>query len=185
MKEIDNYKYIFFKELYNALNLKSLERKLNDENVKFLDIVENDEYSTISNYFFLLNDADLENLSEEQLKKFYTYFSKDINSLTTQELNTIKEFIMETYPLILFPKTDSKYVYYGPANDNYICPRDAIAIGLYYNAVGEYDDFELENKLSGIVNYIQFELTKGKNCKISVIPFNQFSLEFRFNDFRK
>lgn len=185
MKEIDNYKYVFFKELYNSLKLKNLEQKLINENIKPLDIIEGDKYKIISNFFFLLNDVNLENLSKKQLSKFYEYFSKDINLLSKHEMDEIIDFVRETYSLVLFPTTNQQYIYYGPINDNYICPRDAIAIGLYYNAFGCYDDFELENKLASIINYIQFDLAKGSNYKISVIPFNQISLANEYDNFIK
>lgn len=185
MNEINNYKYMFFKELYDSLGLKGMEQKLLDEGIKSLDVVLDKKYAIISNYFFLLNDVNTETLTPEQLHHFHLYFSKDINMLTEQEINEAKEFIKKTYSLLLFPNGNSGYVYYGPINDNYICPRDAIAIGLYYDAFGDYDDFEVENKLSDIINYIQFNLAKKINKKISVIPFNQTALENKFSSFSK
>lgn len=185
MRVIDNYKYMFFKEVYNNINLKSVEQKMLGDNIKPLEVIKDDKYDIISNYFFLLNVFNIEALSKEQLQDFYTYFSKDINSLNEQELQKAREFINETYSTVLFPKTDSKCVYYGPINDDYLCPRDAIVIGLYYDAFGEYGDFELENKLADIINYIQFSLDKKNYSKIAVIPFNQITLENRISSLNK
>ncbi len=185
MNEFDNYKYLFLKNLYETLNLKVIEQKLLSEKVKPLNIVSDDYYDIISHYFFLLNDVNIEKLNSEQVNKFYTLFSKKISDLSEQELKEALKFIDDTYYLMLFPNTEEKYVYYGPMTDNYICPRDAIALGLYYDAFGDYDDFELENKLADIVNYIQFDLSKKVNKRLAVILFNQLTLENRFSDFSK
>lgn len=185
MNEIENYKYMFFKGLYETLNLKDLEQKLENEEIKPLKIVSNEGYEIISHYFFLLNDININALTTTQLQEFNRYFSKEIHSLSEQEVKEIQKFINDTYSLLLFPSGDSKYVYYGPINDDYICPRDAIAIGLYYDTFGDYDTFEVENKLSDIINYIQFDLSKKINKKIAVIPFNQLTLENQFNGFVK
>lgn len=183
--EFDNYKYIFFKYIYEKLKLKDVEKQLIEENVNSLNVVTDDKYDIISKYFFLLNRVDIEKLSDEQLEKFHKYFSKDIRDFNEVETKEVIQFIEETYSLMLFPDTTSKYVYYGPIDDNYICPKDAIALGLYYDAFGDYDDFELENKLASIINYIQFDLTKNMNYKVAVIPFNQMTLNNNFNKFHK
>lgn len=124
-------------------------------------------------------------MNKEQLEKFHTYFSKEINELQDNDLKEIYEFMNNTYELLLFPNVDSKYVYYGPISDDYLCPRDSIAIGLYYDAFGDYDDFEVENKLSDIINYIQFDLAKKENIKIAVIPYNQITLQNNYDGFYK
>ena len=183
--EINNYKYLFFKKLYNSLGLKEIEQTFIKEKINSLEVVLNEKCDIISNYFFLLNDVDIDNLSKEQLDKFHLYFSKEINDLEENDLKEIYKFIDDTYKLLLFPNIDSKYVYYGPINDNYSCPRDAIAIGLYYDAFGDYDDFEVENKLADIINYIQFDLAKKENIKVAVIPYNQITLQNNYNGFYK
>lgn len=183
--EFDNYKYMFLKYIYEKLKLKEIEKQLIYENINSLNVMADDKYDIISKYFFLLNRIDIKNLSNEQLEKFHKYFSKDIRKFNEEETKEVIQFINETYPLMLFPDTTSKCVYYGPIDDNYICPRDAIALGLYYDAFGDYDDFELENKLAPIINYIQFELAKNINCKVAVIPFNQMTLDNNFGEFHK
>ena len=185
MNELDNYKYLFLKDIYSALNLYSVEQQLLADRVKPLNIVNNENYALISKYFFLLNNVNITNLSSDQLEKFHFYFSRDINKLSAQELINAKKFIDETYDIILFPKTEDKCVYYGPISDNYICPRDAIVFGLYYDAFGEYKDFELNNKLADIINYIQFDLAKKINKKVAVIPFNQLTLDNLYSNFTK
>ena len=52
MNEIDNYKYIFFKSLYTILGLSDIEKEISNQKIFPLEIVENDEYDVISNYFF-------------------------------------------------------------------------------------------------------------------------------------
>ena len=177
MNEIDNYKYLFFKEIYENLNLKSIEEKLCYEKIKSLNVQPNGYYQIISPYFFLLNEVNIENLTTDQLQKFHKYFSKNINLLSEEELKEIKNFINETYHLVLFPNVKDAYVYYGPISDDYVCPKDAIAIGLYYDAFTDDDDFEVENKLSEVINYIQFDLAKKINKKVSVLSFNQLKIQ--------
>lgn len=183
--EINNYKYLFFKKLYNYLGLKEMEQTLIKEKINSLEVISNEKYDIISNYFFLLNDVNINNLNKVQLDKFHLYFSKEVKYLKEDELKEIYEFIDDTYKLLLFPNADSNYVYYGPINDNYSCPKDAIAIGLYYDAFGEYDDFEVKNKLADVINYIQFNLAKKINEKVAVISFNQKTLKNEFGDFSK
>lgn len=185
MNANDNYKYLFFKEMYEQLNLKYIEEKLTYEKINSLNIQPNENYQIISHYFFLLNEVNTEKLTTEQLQKFQNYFSKKINLLTEEELKEIKKFINETYHLVLFPNIEDTYIYYGPINDNYICPRDAIAIGLYYDVFTIGDDFETQNKLSKIINYIQFDLAKKINKKVSVLLFNQLNLQNKNNNYFK
>ena len=179
MKEINNYKYLFLKKIYNELNLNLIEKELDKQNIKPLDIVPDENYHIISHYFFLLNDINIQKLNNDQLQKFYYYFSKNINELSETELKEIYKFIDETYPLMLFKETNNNFVSYGGIDSANFCPKDAIALGLYYNAFGDYDDFELENKLANIINYIQFELAKNINKKVAV----QLTLDNLFDNF--
>ncbi len=185
MKEFDNYKYLFFKELYKELNLTFIEEKLKNEKIKPLNVLPNEDYELISNYFFLLNDINIEKLTPEQLREFHYYFSRNIKELSEQELIEAKKFISNTYSMLLFPNVEDNYVYYGPVSDEYVAPKDAIAIGLYYDAFVDCHDFEIENKLTDIINYIQFNLAKKINNKVSIILFNQLTLENRHSDFVK
>ena len=85
---------------------------------------------------------------------------------------------------MLFPNIEENYVYYGAVSDNYICPKDAIALGLYYDALIDADDFEIENNLAPIINHIQFDLAEKINKKIEVITFNQLTLDNLPNSFK-
>ncbi len=58
----------------------------------------------------------------------------------------------------------------------YASPSDAITLGLYYDASND-DDFEKENKLNEIINYIQFQVAKKVNIKVAVILYNQLTLD--------
>lgn len=185
MVVIDNYKYLFFKEIYKSLELNKVEDNLSNVKIKPLTVVSTDGYDIISNYFFLLNDANISNLNDEQLRKLNYYFSRKIDELSDQELEEAKQFIKDTYRLILFPTQKGKYVYYGPASDEYVSPSDAIAIGLYYDAFEDGEDFEIENNVADVVNYIQFQLSKKIGDKVSVIPFNQLTLDNKLNGFAK
>lgn len=185
ISEENNYKYLFFKEVYNELNLKSIEDGLLKEKIKPLNVIQGSDYEIISNYFFLLNEPNLQSLNSIQLEEFHDLFSKKISDLTEVELKKALDFINSTYTLMLFPNVDTKYVYYGSVSDNYICPKDAIAIGLYYDAFTECEDFEITNKLARVINYIQFDLAKKINKRVAVILFNQLTLENRHDNFVK
>ncbi len=182
MNDIDNYKYLFLKKIYDELNLKEIEKNLPNKKIMPLTIEKNENYEIISHYFFLINNVNLKALNSEQLQKFHTLFSKRNEELSEAELKEVNEFMEKTYSLLLFPDVDSNYVYYGAINDKYVAPRDAIVIGLYYDAFIESEDFEIENNLADIVNYIQFELAKKINKKVAVLTYNQLTLESRFNN---
>lgn len=175
MNEVNNYKYLFLKKLYDDLQLNLVEKNIVDKNIKPLNVISTDGYTIFSRYFFLLNDVNIDNLTDEQLQKFYLYFSKDVNTLTNDDLDKITAFIDSTYESLLFPKSDEKYVYYGPINDDYLCPTDSIVLGLYYD-VFFGDAIEVENKLSDIINNIQFNLAPKINKNIVVLSFNQLTL---------
>lgn len=185
MNKLDNYKYLCFKKLYNDLNLNEIEDTLISSDIMSLEIQKDEDYDVISRYFFLLNDVNINGLNEEELVRFNNLFSKKAKDLSDKELKESFDFIEHTYEKILFPEIDSKYVYYGPISDNFICPTDAIAIGLYYDVFSKEEDFEVENKLADIVNYIQFDLAKKVNKKVAVLKFNQLTLAEKQNDFHK
>lgn len=177
MNKLDNYKYLFFKKLYEELDLKSIEANLEKENIKSLNVVDSEYYKIISKYFFILNDVNINFLTQEDLQTFNLYFSKDIYSLKEEELNEIYQFIEKTYSMVLFPNIDSKFVYYGPITDDYICPKDSVVIGLFYDIFSSEEPLTIQNKLADIVNYIQFEQSKKSNKNISVLLFNQLTLQ--------
>ena len=176
MNEIDNYKYIFFKSLYTILGLSDIEKEISNQKNFPLEIVENDEYDVISNYFFLLNEININKLNEQELQQFYDIFSKKVKQMTEDDYKKAELFIKKTYQKLFFDNIDQKFVYYGPINMEYASPSDAITLGLYYDASND-DDFEKENKLNEIINYIQFQVAKKVNIKVAVILYNQLTLD--------
>ncbi len=175
MNATDNYKYLLFKGLYNYLNLNEIENKISN-NIKPLNVVSNEDYDIISKYFFLKNNVNVDKLNKEENEFFNYYFKKDIKECSDSELRAMNDFIKNTYKRTIFPDVSDDYVYYGPINDEYLCPKDSIVIGIYYDLSNE-NDFEIENQVSDIANYIQFEVANNKKLKIAVVAFNQFSLD--------
>lgn len=185
MDKLNNYKYLCFKKLYSDLNLNEMESKLISDNIKSLEIDENQEYDIISRYFFILNDVNIDKLNEAESTKFNDLFSKKVKNLSDEELKERFDFIEQTYKKVLFPEINSKYIYYGPISDNFICPTDAIAIGLYYDIFSNGEDFEVENKLADVINTIQFDLAPKANKKVAVLKFNQLTLSEKKNSIHR
>lgn len=173
MNKVDNYKYLLFKILYGELNLVKYEVFMKN-NVEPLEITSENGYDALSNYFFLLNDINEEAFSEQERNFFEYYFSKNIKDLTDDELQKIKVFIKNTFPKVIFPNTSEKYIYYGPINDNFLCPADSIVLGIYYDCTNE-NDFDISNKLADIANDIQYN--SNINYKVSVLIKNQLVLD--------
>ena len=102
MNEIDNYKYIFFKSLYTILGLSDIEKEISNQKIFPLEIVENDEYDVISNYFFLLNEININKLNEQELQQFYDIFSKKVKQMTEDDYKKAELFIKKTYQKLFF-----------------------------------------------------------------------------------
>lgn len=185
MNEINNYKYLLSLKIYKDLNLSEMEIKLEEQSVRSLEVQDDETYKKFSNYFFLVNDVNINKLNESQKDQFYKLFSRDLKTLKESELKEMYDFIEETYQLIIFPDVKDDYVYYGPVNNLYICPKDAIALGLVYDCFSEGEDFEVENKINDVINTIQFDLAKKINKKVAVIPYNQITLNYRNNGMAK
>ena len=176
MKE--KYKYMFMKYLYNKLGLKQLEDNLINSGIKMQEL----DSKEISRFFKILNNVDEGILTGELLEKYNYYFSLEFNTLCIPEIEKeVFKFINETYKLLLFTKTDAKYLYYGPLNYKYMAPSDAIVLGFYYKEfdidVGDEEfrkiHFKNEVLVANNLNYVQNVLGPENNMKIAVIKYNE------------
>lgn len=179
------YEYIFFKNLYQNLNLKEFDIKLEENGIKPYDKANMN--SRISKYFALMNEGDFNGFSPEEKEKYNLYFSKELDELLNEPLySEVSGFINRTYETYFFKNRSDRYMYYGPASYEYMAPTDAIVLGINYvkydNEKENYDK-ELENQedvIIQIANYIQDELSEKYNLKLAVIPYNEIALNQPF-----
>lgn len=178
MKE--KYKYLIFRKLYQQLSLNKIEQKLVNNGVAGIN---NDGFSK---YFCLLNEIYEEQLPANYIEQYKKYFSLPMEQLLSKELeNVLDNFLEQTYRYLLFKKIDEDYLYYGPVNDNYVAPTDAIVLGLCYEEFNINDDESFDQKhkiqedlICDICNNIQFDLANRVNKKIAVITYNEYSLKY-------
>ena len=172
----DKYEYMFFKYIYEKLNLKELDEKLSSEKVRLYDPKNVDK--RVSLYFGLLNRGSFDALTEEEKNKAQELFSHEYEELLTEPLySELKAFFDRTYKKYFFDSIESDYTYYGPAEINYLAPSDAIAFSINYTMFDNEDEIFRRNKvLADTANYIQKELAKKSNMKLAAIIYNEYAL---------
>lgn len=179
------YEYIFFKYIYEKLDLMKLDEKLAFENIKMYDVDNVDK--RISKYFALMNKGTAINFSENDQKKYNYYFSKELDELLQEPLySEVKEFVLNTYENYFFSAVKSEYMYYGPSSFEYMAPTDSIVLGINYVKFDidslDYDK-ELERQdgiIVDMLNYIQTDLASSNKIKLSAIAYNEISLNQPF-----
>lgn len=179
------YEYVFFKYLYEKLNLKELEEQLTNNGIKAYD--EDNISKRIAKYFSLVSTGTNVNFSNEDLDRFNTYFSKSINELTKEPLySEVVSFILKTYQNYFYSNAKERYKYYGPSSFEYMAPTDSIVLGINYikfDLPEEQYDQELlrqEKVIVDILNYIQTNLSKKSGIKLSAISYNEVVLNQPF-----
>lgn len=172
----EKYEYMFFKYIYEKLNLKELDEKLSNEKVRLYDAKNVD--SRISPYFGLLNRGSFETFTEEENKKATELLSHEYEELLTEPLYTkLKTFFDETYEKYFFNNNRSDYIYYGPVEIQFLAPSDAIALSINYTKFDtESEIFRKNEVLANVGNYIQEDLAEKVNMKLAVIIYDEFSL---------
>ena len=172
----DKYEYMFFKYIYEKLNLKELDEKLSNEKVRLYDSKNVDK--RISPYFGLLNRGTFDAFTEEEMNKVNELFSHEYEELLVEPLYTeLKSFFEKTYKKYFFDNNRSDYIYYGPTEMQYLAPSDAIALSINYTKFDNEDEMFRKNEvLANMGNYIQEELSEKSNMKLAVIIYDEFSL---------
>ena len=178
-----NYEYVFFKYIYEKLELKKLEEKLLNKGIKIYDSGHANE--RISKYFSLLNKGNSKYFDAKTNETFLEYFNKELSEiLNSDNYDEIIKFVESTYKTYFFSNIKDNYVYYGPANFEYMAPSDSIAIGLNYvkydNEGSEEDSLDSEVFVVDMLNYIQTDLSKEKNMKLAAISYNEVTLNQPF-----
>ena len=180
MKE--NYKYLFFKYIYNELGLKLLEEEIRNSGINPVEYEFNSIFRDVSKYFSLENNVDDTRLSDELRNKYIKYCSatKDL-FMTKDEEQELNDFLEKSYELMLFPDIKENHCYYGPFNNKYAVPRDSIVLGLNYYEF-DIDDDESFEKLHSTresiicttINNIQYFYAPQMNKKVAVIRYNEY-----------
>lgn len=172
----DKYEYMFFKYIYEKLNLKDLDDRLSNEKVRLYDPKNVDE--RISPYFGLLNRGSFESFTKEEMDKSNELFSHEYEELLTEPLKSeLSSFFEKTYKKYYFDNVKDKYVYYGPAEIKFLAPSDAIALSINYTRFDNEDEmFRREEVITEIANYIQEDLADKSNMKLAAVIYDEFSL---------
>ena len=185
MSDTKNYKYeyIFFKELYDRLELKKLDDRLTNEEIKPVD--EENADKRISKYFAFMNKGTAVHFSREDLEKFGDYFSKELFELEREPLySEVRDFVLRTYENYFFSDKKDDYIYYGPVSFDFMAPSDAITLGINYvkfdiNAASDMEyDLELQRRdvvVVDMMNYIQTDLAKEKGIKLAAVAYDEFT----------
>lgn len=170
----NKYRRLFFKYFYDSLQLNKVEELFKKQGIKKIINDKLNNCFGISDYFYLLNEVNLNNLTEDE----YKYLENiDINKC---DLNDLISYLISTYKKVLFPKTSDDYVYYGPMTYDYMAPSDSVAIGVRYDKYGfdSGDRLSLEQVdsneevLCDTLNKIQME--NYEKIKVAFIRYNEF-----------
>ena len=174
----DKYKIMTLKYLYGLLDLKKYEKILESNDLESIVKGYND-----FKYFSLLSDGDISSFSDEEIEEFMSYDKYSIEELLDNEMLSSKffDFIKQTFQKYYFSNVNDEYIYYNGHSEMNMVPDDAFALQLNYRI--KYDQFteekqiEVSDIVSGIINDIQFNVSKKNNIKVGVIENNGLSFD--------
>ncbi len=182
-----NYEYIFFKYIYEKLELFKLDDWLTKEGIKMLD--PNGE-KRISKYFSLVSTGDSSEFDESTKEEYKTIFDKDLEILKDGEMCDLAiNFILKTYENYFHLNGKVEYNYYGPHEMAYVAPSNSIVIGLNYNKFdiesSNYDDevFRQNGIVVDVLNYIQNNLLIENKTRVSAVAYDEVVLSQEFIQF--
>lgn len=183
----DKAKLLFSKIIYKKMELDIIEQEIINSNIKCKDVVNNDNYDIVSKYFFLMNDVNLNKLTEYEKFKLEDYISNiDFQNIVIS--SDLLNFLEEIMYKVLLPDTTEKYLSYYGTGYEYMAPSDSIVLGFHYIKYMNNDDYniKLQNKIiCEKMNYIQGVMGPSKQMKVSVLVFDESNLENNFNFFDK
>jgi len=131
-KLLNNYKSMFEAYLCMTLELDTIDKRIKESELKFIPIKEeNMDFYQISstmnlNYLYLRNDLHIEKLSVEDLNYLENKDSLDEEST---------KFIVRTFKNVINPYEETKRIFYGPENENYISECTDLVIGVRYDEI--------------------------------------------------
>lgn len=172
----DKYRILFFRYLYDKLDLKDKEDYLEKMNIEYIS---NEKWMCeeervcfkYSKYFYLLNKVNILKLNKSEVE-----FLKKVN--VNSELNdALIKFLEATYKRVLFSDIVNQYIYYGPHSDSYKAKNNEIVLGIKRDEFGfsfgkikERSIIEEKNRiLDEVVNNIE----KTSNMNVRIIKYNE------------
>ncbi len=181
---IDSYRLLLFKYLYEKLNLKEFENNIEKNNINYiinekLMCGEEKICYHYAKYFYLLNDININELNQEELK-----YLSDLNKEANID-NKISKFLETTYKKVLFSNQDSLEKYYGPINETYHVKGNYIVLGLKFEEYGFVSRVikkrkEIEN-INLIIDNIIKKIEDNKNYNVKVIKYNELFEKLKNN----
>ena len=132
---LNKYKSFFETYLKENLPLDYIDQNMKESELDFRPIKDSkkDFYQMTSTmnltYIYLRNNLYIEKLSKEELQ---------LLDSETEYNDKVKDFIKNTYKKVINPYDDSKIVFYGPENGQFIGNSNDIVLGI------RYDEFESE-----------------------------------------
>ena len=189
LNKYNNFLTSFLKE---KLPLEQIDENMSKSELDFVKIKEEDmDFYQITNtfnlnYIYLRNNIYIEKLNDEDIK----YLEK--NKKYDEEVSA---FINRTFKNVINPYDDSKMIFYGPENRNFMCNSDDLVLGIRYdefNSKLEEEKFkenflkkqELISQLILVLNIVGL---KELNCNLNVIQYNEISImsKYKENDYAK
>ncbi len=182
----EKYRLLFFKYLYDLLDLKKIEDELKSRNVDCVNdenqmCEEEKTCSACSKYFYLLNEINLKRLSSEELD-----YLNQINEETPN--NDIQLFLEKTYQRVLLESSLNNKVYYGPfMNPRFEADSDSIAIGIKYEQFGllsgnrkKHDEILNGNRV--VIDIMKKVESLSTKYKLKLIEYNELYEALNRND---
>lgn len=180
----EKYQYMFLMHMYNQLELKAYEKRLEEAGIEKIRYSENGD---LFKYFSLLSSGNTELFTDEESAEFELLSCNELKAIFDNDVlkSKCEKFLNRTYKKYFFANSTGKdYVYYGPLSSNYMAPDDAIALGINYRKfIEEKEDenyeetlFRQEDAVYDVINDIQESCAQSLNLKVAVIEQTELTL---------
>ena len=189
---LNKYNKFLTSFLKEKLPLEQIDENMGKSELNFVKIKEEDmDFYQITNtsnldYIYLRNNLYIEKLNEDDIK--YLEKKKEYD----EEVST---FISRTFKNVINPYKDSKMIFYGPENRNFMCNSDELVLGIRYDEFNsELEDEEFKEnflKKQELISQLTLVLSivglKELNCNINVIQYNEISIinKYKENSYAK
>ncbi len=132
---VSNYRLLYFKYIYDKLNLKEIEEYLINNKINYIideKLMSKEELicSKNSKYFYLLNDISFDLLNEKELS-----YLKNVNvdnNINEEVIN----FLEQTYKKVFFNNPRNLDKYYGIVSEFYHINGEYIVLGFKFEELG-------------------------------------------------
>ncbi len=165
-------------QIANNMNKSELDfKKMQEKDMDFYQIT-----STMGlNYIYLRNNIYIEKLNDD-----------DINFLEKNNKynDEVKEYIGKTYKDVINPYNNSKIIFYGPENGNFMCNSSDLVLGIRYDEFNtELDDEKFKenflqkqsiiSQTSVILNIYGTDVLKNN---VNLIQYNEASIINKYKE---